>query len=44
MAALNAFQRMPELNRAPGEAVADRHIAYLEDLVTQQDGFILIAL
>ncbi len=44
MAALNASQRMLELNRALGEAVADRHIAYLGDLDTQQDSFTLIAL
>ena len=43
MAALNAFERTLEPNRALGEAAAERHMAYLEDLVARQEGFILIA-
>ena len=44
MAALNAFERTLEPNRALGEAAADRHMAYLQDLVARQEGFVLIAL
>ncbi len=43
IAALNAFEKALQPDRALGEAAAEEHLAYLESLVAQQDGFVLIA-
>ena len=42
-AALNAVEHELVPDRALGEAAADRHLAYLEELVAQQEGFVLVA-